>query len=73
MQRLMDGRGSQVDLQILERLQESLMGGRCLCPLGDSAGVVIQSTMQHFRDEYEAHVRGECERCGQRQEVAASA
>jgi NADH-quinone oxidoreductase subunit F len=73
MQRLVDGTASPVDLQILERLQESLMGGRCLCPLGDSAGVVIQSTMRHFRDEYEAHVRGDCELCGQRQEVAASA
>jgi NADH-quinone oxidoreductase subunit F len=73
MRRLMDGTGSMVDLQILERLQDSLMGGRCLCPLGDSAGVVIQSTMRHFRDEYEAHVRGECELCGRRQEVAASA
>ena len=60
-ERILSGEGSAVDLQILDRIQESVQYGRCLCALGDSAGQVIASTMQHFRDEYEEHaLRGEC-------------
>jgi NADH-quinone oxidoreductase subunit F len=71
--RLLDGTGGAVDLEILDRIQDGLQNGRCLCGLGDSAGWVIMSSMRHFREEYEAHARGECELCGMRQEVAASA
>ena len=48
-------------VRILDRIQQSLQFGRCLCGLGDSAGWVIMSTMQHFRNEYEEHaLRNEC-------------
>jgi len=60
-ERILSGHGSDVDLQILDRIQESLQFGRCLCGLGDSAGWVIMSTMKHFRNEYEEHaLRREC-------------
>jgi NADH-quinone oxidoreductase subunit F len=60
-ERILSGQGTPVDLQILDRIQQSLQGGRCLCGLGDSAGWVIMSTMQHFRGEYEEHaLRNEC-------------
>jgi len=60
-ERILSGQGSALDLQILDRIQQSLQFGRCLCGLGDSAGWVIMSTMQHFRDEYEEHaLRNEC-------------
>ncbi len=60
-ERILSGQGSAVDLQILDRIQESLQNGRCLCGLGDSAGWVIMSTMRYFRDEYEEHaLRNEC-------------
>jgi NADH-quinone oxidoreductase subunit F len=60
-ERILSGHGSEVDLQILDRIQESLQGGRCLCGLGDSAGWVIMSTMKYFREEYEEHaLRNEC-------------
>ncbi|MDQ6899911.1 MAG: NADH-quinone oxidoreductase subunit NuoF [Candidatus Dormibacteraeota bacterium] len=65
--RILAGQGSAVDMQILDRIQASLQGGRCLCGLGDSAGWVIESTVKHFRAEYEAHClrrvcpAGECE------------
>ena len=60
-ERILDGRGSPVDLEILDRIQGGLQNGRCLCGLGDSAGWVIMSTMRHFRDEYEEHcLRNEC-------------
>jgi len=60
-ERILSGRGGQQDLEILDRVQQSLQNGRCLCGLGDSAGWVIMSTMKHFRDEYEEHaLRNEC-------------
>jgi NADH-quinone oxidoreductase subunit F len=60
-ERMLSGQGSAVDLQILDRIQESLQFGRCLCGLGDSAGWVIMSTMKYFREEYEEHaLRHEC-------------
>ena len=54
-ERILAGQGGMTDLQLLDRIQESLQGGRCLCVLGDSAGAVIQSTMRYFREEYEEH------------------
>ena len=58
--------------QILDRIQDSLQNGRCLCGLGDSAGWVIMSTMRYFREEYEEHcLRNECS--AERLEVAARA
>jgi len=60
-ERILSGHGTVMDLQILDRIQQSLQYGRCLCGLGDSAGWVIMSTMQHFRNEYEEHaLRNEC-------------
>src|SRR5919199_239216 len=59
--RVLAGQGSAVDLEIFDRIQQSLQNGRCLCGLGDSAGWVIDSTMRHFRSEYEEHcLRNEC-------------
>jgi NADH-quinone oxidoreductase subunit F len=60
-ERILAGEGSAVDLHILDRIQSGLQNGRCLCGLGDSAGWVIESTMNHFREEYEEHcLRREC-------------
>ena len=53
--RILSGHSSQLDLNILDRVQQGLQAGRCLCGLGDAAGWVIQSTMVHFRNEYEEH------------------
>jgi NADH-quinone oxidoreductase subunit F len=70
--RVLEGRGSEVELGIFDTIQESLQNGRCLCALGDSAGFVIHSTMRHFRGEYEEHCLEH--RCSvEDQVVAASA
>jgi NADH-quinone oxidoreductase subunit F len=53
--RILAAQGSAADLGILDTVQASLQNGRCLCGLGDSAGWVIDSTMRHFRTEYEDH------------------
>ena len=54
-ERILSGQGTEHDLDLLDRIQLGLQSGRCLCPLGDSAGVVIESTLRHFRNEYEEH------------------
>ena len=60
-ERILAGQGSQVELDILQRVSDGLQNGRCLCGLGDSAGWVIDSTLRHFREEYEDHaLRHEC-------------
>jgi NADH-quinone oxidoreductase subunit F len=56
VQKILDGEGSIVDLQILDRIQASLQDGRCLCGLGDSAGWVVMSAMRHFPEEFERRV-----------------
>jgi NADH-quinone oxidoreductase subunit F len=70
--KVLAGEGSRTDLQILDRIQAGLQDGRCLCGLGDSAGWVVQSAMNHFPEEFEEHaVRHTCS--VKRERVAASA
>ena len=60
-ERILANQGSQTELDTLIRVSDGLQNGRCLCGLGDSAGWVIDSTIRHFRDEYEDHtLRHEC-------------
>ncbi len=60
-ERILAGDGGPEDLAILDRIQDGLQRGRCLCGLGDSAGWVIDSTLKYFRNEYEEHaLRNEC-------------
>jgi NADH-quinone oxidoreductase subunit F len=60
-ERILAGDGGPGDLAILDRIQDGLQRGRCLCGLGDSAGWVIDSTLKYFRNEYEEHaLRNEC-------------
>jgi NADH-quinone oxidoreductase subunit F len=54
-ERLLNGEGGENELRLLDRVQQGLQNGRCLCGLGDSAGWVIESTMNHFRNEYMEH------------------
>ena len=51
-----EGRGREKDLIALERLGEILKAG-ALCALGQTAANPVLSTMRHFRDEYEAHIK----------------
>jgi NADH-quinone oxidoreductase subunit F len=68
--RVLEGHGSEVELGIFDTIQRSLQNGRCLCGLGDSAGWVIDSTMKHFREEYEEHCIEH--RCSVEDEVVAA-
>jgi len=50
------GKGKQGDIELLEELSEVLQAAS-MCALGQSAPNPVMSTIRHFRDEYEAHIR----------------
>ncbi len=57
---LCEGRGRPGDLDRIERLARGMKWGS-LCDLGRSAPNPVLSTLRHFREEYEAHLRdGAC-------------
>jgi NADH-quinone oxidoreductase subunit F len=53
------GKGTEKDLENLEQLAHWTKKGS-LCGLCSTAPNPILSTLEYFRDEYEAHIRGEC-------------
>ena len=64
------GEGEMRDLDLLHSVAGNITG-KTLCPFGDAEVAPVLSTLQHFRHEYEAHIReGRCPlpaewRCGQ--------
>jgi NADH-quinone oxidoreductase subunit F len=60
LRRIERGDGSMRDIDLLNDVAANI-GGKTLCPFGDAAVAPVLSTIQHFRAEYEAHVReGRC-------------
>jgi NADH-quinone oxidoreductase subunit F len=59
LDRLCSGTAKKADLNQLESLCQSVSTGS-LCGLGKTAPNPVLSTLQHFRDEYEAHLDGRC-------------
>jgi NADH-quinone oxidoreductase subunit F len=55
LDRLERGEGSEDDLATLLDLCDNILG-RAFCALGDGAASPIMSSIQHFRDEYIAHL-----------------
>jgi NADH-quinone oxidoreductase subunit F len=54
------GDGEMRDLDLLESVARNI-NGKTLCPFGDAEVAPVLSTLQHFRHEYEAHIReGRC-------------
>jgi len=53
------GKALEEDVELLEELSEVVQMS-ALCALGQSAPNPVLSTLKYFRDEYEAHLRGEC-------------
>ncbi len=56
LERLEAGGGSQEDIDMLLDISDNI-NGKCFCPLGDASIGFLVSAIQHFRDEFEAHVR----------------
>ena len=59
LERLCAGEGRSGDIEDLEKLAGWVQAGS-LCGLGKTAPNPVLSTLQHFREEYEAHVAGQC-------------
>lgn len=55
LERITQGAGRAGDIELLEELSSVVIDGS-LCALGGSAPNPVLSTLQYFRDEYEAHI-----------------
>jgi NADH-quinone oxidoreductase subunit F len=55
LDRIVDGNGREGDIELLLELADTILV-TSLCGLGKSAPLPVISTIQGFRDEYEAHV-----------------
>jgi len=51
-----NGQGKEGDIELLEELSEFIQEAS-LCALGQTAPNPVLSTIKHFRDEYEAHIK----------------
>jgi len=56
LEKITEGKGEEADLDELEQLSDVIVS-TALCGLGQSAPNPVTSTLEHFRDEYLAHVR----------------
>ncbi len=55
LERITSGRGKPEDMERLEKLSHDIKAAS-LCGLGQTAPNPVLSTLQYFRDEYEAHI-----------------
>ena len=55
--RLETGKGTLEDIDKLSDISDTILG-KSFCALGDGAASPVMSSIQHFRDEYVAHVEG---------------
>jgi NADH-quinone oxidoreductase subunit F/NADP-reducing hydrogenase subunit HndC len=55
LEKITEGKGEPADLEKLENLAYTIKSAS-LCGLGQTAPNPVLSTLQYFRDEYEAHV-----------------
>ena len=59
LERLCNGEGKSKDVEQLEELAQRVKR-TSLCGLGQTAPNPVLSTLRYFRDEYEAHIEGQC-------------
>jgi NADH-quinone oxidoreductase subunit F len=60
LQRLERGEGQMKDLDLLYSVSNNIVG-KTLCAFGDAAATPVLTTLNHFKHEFEAHVReGKC-------------
>ena len=55
-ERITSGQGAMNDLAMLEEISEAMQLGS-LCALGQTAANPVMSTLNYFREEYEAHIQ----------------
>ena len=59
LERLCQGKGKEGDIERLQELSRQIQT-TSICGLGKTAPNPVLSTIEHFRDEYEAHIQGSC-------------
>jgi NADH-quinone oxidoreductase subunit F len=60
LHRIERGEGHARDLDLLVDVAKNI-GGKTLCPFGDAAVAPVLGAVEHFREEFEAHIReGRC-------------
>ena len=60
LRRIERGEGQMRDLDMLQSISNNITG-KTLCAFGDAAATPVQTTLKHFRHEYEAHIKeGRC-------------
>ena len=57
LERIVSGAGREGDIDLLLELADTV-SATALCGLGKTAAFPVISTIQYFREEYEAHIRG---------------
>ena len=73
LERLERGEGRERDLESLYDAADNILG-KSFCALGDAAAMPVMGFMQHFRDEFEHHVKHKsCQVNRRRSAVAALA
>ena len=56
LERITKGQGKEGDIELLEELAETIKS-TSTCGLGQTAGNPVLSTIRHFREEYEEHIK----------------
>jgi NADH-quinone oxidoreductase subunit F len=56
LERIVSGQGEEGDIELLLELADTV-SATSLCGLGKTAALPVISTIENFRDEYEAHIR----------------
>lgn len=56
LERICQGRGEEGDIELLEEICEAVKDAS-MCGLGQTLPNPVLSSLRHFRDEYEAHIR----------------
>jgi NADH-quinone oxidoreductase subunit F len=70
--RIAEGHGRDEDIPVMAEMGTNIMF-RAFCALADGAAAVIDSSLEHFREEFEAHVRlGRCPLRAEHAEVAVA-
>ncbi len=54
--RIENGDGREGDIELILDICDNIMG-RTICPLGDAAVMPIESIIEHFREEFEYHIK----------------
>ena len=57
LDRIVHGQGMPDDVGLVEAIANQ-MAGKCFCPLGEFSTSPMLFTIKHFREEFEAEVKG---------------